>query len=71
MSDRNHKTPLWQARERTGLSRETVSRLLDPPISSKTLERMERGEAPLKGYRLKQLAVIYEVPLDDLETAAA
>ena len=70
MSDTLEKTPLWLARERTGLSRETVARRLDPPISSKTLERMEKGHAPLRGFRLKQLAAIYEVPQRDLEAAA-
>lgn len=53
-----------------GLSRERVAAKLDPPISSKTLERMEQGKAPLKGFRLKQLAAIYEVATADLEDAA-
>lgn len=66
MTDKEKKTPLRAARERTGLSRETVVRQLDPPISTKTLERMERGTAPLKGFRLKQLAAIYEVPVTEL-----
>lgn len=69
MTDTKQKTPLWIARERTGLSRETVVRRLDPPISAKTLERMERGAAPLKGFRLKQLAAIYEVPVRELDAA--
>jgi transcriptional regulator with XRE-family HTH domain len=66
VTDTVEKTPLRAARERTGLSRETVVRRLDPPISTKTLERMENGLAPLKGFRLKQLAAIYEVPISDL-----
>lgn len=70
MTDTLNKTPLWIARERTGLSRETVSRKLDPPISAKTLERMEKGAAPLKGFRLRQLADIYEVSEDDLRCVA-
>lgn len=67
MTDKDQKTPLWLARERTGLSREAVVRQLDPPISTKTLERMENGKAPLKGFRLKQLAAIYDVAADELD----
>jgi hypothetical protein len=70
VTDTAEKTPLWVARERTGLSREMVVRRLDPPISAKTLERMERGVAPLRGYRLKQLAAIYEVPVEQIGAAA-
>lgn len=70
MADTNGKSSLLVARERTGLSREAVVRQLDPPISTKTLERMEKGGAPLKGFRLKQLAAIYDVPVAELEAAA-
>lgn len=68
MTDRANKTPLWIARERAGLSREMVTRRaeLDPPISAKTLERMERGIAPLRGFRIKQLAAIYDVDVKEL-----
>lgn len=62
---------LRAARDRLGLSREKVARLLDPPISAKTLERMENGDAPLKGFRLKQLAAIYEVTVESLTEEAA
>lgn len=71
MSDTTTKTPLRLARERTGYSRETVVRQLDPPITTKTLERMEKGAAPLRGFRLKQLAAIYGVPVEELKTKAA
>lgn len=63
------KSKLRLLREATGLSRERVAAQLDPPMSSKTLERMEQGKAPLKGFRLKQLAVIYDVSPDDLGDA--
>ena len=52
--------PLKLAREATGLSRERVSRLLDPPISAKTLERWEAGSR-VKRWRLVQLADVYRV----------
>lgn len=63
----------WEARDEYGLSREKVAALLDPPISSKTLERWERGETPLPKWRAKQLAAIYGVTLKSLngEKAAA
>ena len=65
------RTPLRIARDRTGLSREAVVRRLDPPITTKTFERMERGDAPLKGFRIKQLAVIYGVEPHELTGEAA
>ncbi len=64
------KSKLRLVREATGLSRERVAAQLDPPISSKTLERMEQGLAPLKGFRLKQLAALYDVSVDELGDAA-
>jgi DNA-binding transcriptional regulator YiaG len=54
-------SPLRAAREKEGLSREAVTRLLDPPVSSKTLERWEKGETPVPGHRLRELAAIYRV----------
>ena len=48
------------------MSREAAARLMDPPISTKTLERMERGSAPLRLWRLQQLARIYGCALEDL-----
>ena len=54
------------ARERRGYSREYVSRQLEPPISSKTLERWEQGASPVKPWRLVQLASVYEVKVAEL-----
>lgn len=71
MSDTDTKTPLRIARENKGYSREKVVRRLDPPVSTKTLERMERGDAPLRGWRLEQLAAIYGVPVEELKNQAA
>lgn len=56
--------------ETEGLSREQVVRLLDPPVSAKTLERWERGVSPVKRPRLRELAAIYRVRLADIEDAA-
>jgi DNA-binding transcriptional regulator YiaG len=61
VTDTIEKTPLWQARESVGLSREHVTRLLDPPISAKTLERWEKGISPLRPWWRQRLAVIYDV----------
>ena len=62
-------TPLRRARERKGFSREHVTRHLEPPISSKTLERWEdpghSSQAP--GWRLEQLAELYGVDLKRLQ----
>lgn len=70
MTDTLTSTNLREARDRLGYSREHVVRRpeLDPPITTKTLERWESGETPVKGYRLRQLARIYEMP--DLIEAA-
>jgi Helix-turn-helix domain len=56
------------ARERVELSREAVTRRpeLNPPISTKTLERWEIPGARVKRWRLKQLARIYGVTIADL-----
>ncbi len=59
MSDR-----LRQARDFTGLSREKVAAQLG--ISSKTLERWEKGTTSAKRYQLVRLAALYEVPLEQL-----
>jgi DNA-binding transcriptional regulator YiaG len=66
MSDTNTITPLRAARDRLGLPRERVAPQLDPPISSKTLERWEAG-AEVKLWRLQQLAAIYGVTAEELE----
>jgi len=58
-------TPLRAARDRLGLPRERVTAQLDPPISSKTLERWEAG-TEVKLWRLQQLATIYGVNVEDL-----
>ncbi len=55
---------LRQAREFTGLSREKVAAELG--ISSKTLERWEKGITPTKRYQLVRLAALYSVPLEQL-----
>lgn len=70
MADANDKGALWQAREGEGLSRERVARLLDPPVSAKTLERWERGLTPVPRHRLRQLAQIYRMRVGDLSVAA-
>lgn len=65
-------TPLRKARDHKGLPRERVAAQLDPPISSKTLERWESpayiGKVPL--YRMEQLAVIYGQSVRKLQAAA-
>lgn len=50
---------LRAARDKQGLSRERVAAQLDPPISSKTLERWEAPGAGVKRWRLEQLAILY------------
>lgn len=60
---------LREARDYLGLSREKVAAKVG--ISSKTLERWEKGETPVKRYQLQQLAEVYGVSVDDLEKAAA
>jgi DNA-binding XRE family transcriptional regulator len=64
-------TPLRAARERLGYSRERTAAQLDPPISSKTLERWEKPGARVPLWRLKQLAKIYRVGVARLEESAA
>jgi len=70
VSDTAAKMSLREAREATGFSREFVSRLLDPPVSAKTIERWEKG-AKVPRYRLRELALVYRVPLNQLLEAAA
>lgn len=62
--------PIWAARKAEGLSREKVVRLLDPPVSVKTLERWERGITPVPQYRVRQLAGVYRVRVGDLKAVA-
>ena len=57
----NNTSPLRAIREEAGLTREQVCELLDPPVSTKTLERWEKGTTPIKHRRMKQLALIYRV----------
>ena len=69
-------TPLRAAREAQGYAREKVVAQLDPPLTSKTLERWERdGVLPKRnGARriyLPQLARIYKCRQSDLELPEA
>lgn len=63
--------PIWRARHAEGLGREKVVRLLDPPVSSKTLERWERRVTPIPNWRVRQLAHIYRVTVTTLRDEAA
>ena len=62
------KLRLQAVREDIGYSREYVVRRpeLDPPISSKTLERYEKGTSAIKKLRLRQLARVYGVKVSEL-----
>lgn len=62
--------PIWDARKAESLSREQVVRLLEPPITTKTLERWERCITPAPKWRVRQLAQIYRVKADELEKVA-
>ena len=62
---------LREIREDAGLTREQVCALLDPPISSKTLERWEKGTHHPDDRRMGQLALIYRVPRRKLVTGDA
>jgi DNA-binding transcriptional regulator YiaG len=68
---RTNAHPIWPARLAENLSREKVVRLLDPPVSAKTLERWERGITPVPKWRVRQLAAIYRIRLSDLKDVAA
>lgn len=59
---RESQTPLREVRDRKGYSREWVAQRLDPPVSSKTIERWEQNPEKVKGFRLEQLAVLYDAP---------
>lgn len=62
--------PIYGARATEKLSREKIARLLDPPVSAKTLERWEKRVNPIPKWRLRQLALIYRASLDELEDVA-
>jgi transcriptional regulator with XRE-family HTH domain len=55
---------LRAARDDLGLSREKVAAQLG--VSSKTIERWEKGEPSAPRYRLIELAPIYGVPVEAL-----
>ena len=59
---------LREARAVTGLSRERVVRdpRLDPPMTSKTLERWEKNYHRAPKWRLEQLAAVYGVSVESL-----
>jgi transcriptional regulator with XRE-family HTH domain len=57
---------LRRARDAEDLSREYVARLLQPPVSMKTLERWENGTTPIPMHRRRELAAIYRVPVEQL-----
>lgn len=64
MSDTGtRKSQIWRRRERVGLARERVAAQLDPPISSKTLERWEKNVTPIPGWRKVQLEALYEAAM--------
>lgn len=65
----DERVGLRQARERTGLSREKVAPQVG--ISSKTLERWERGDTSPKRYIVERLAVIYGITVDAIELEVA
>ena len=62
---------LRTVREDAGLTREQVCQLLDPVISTKTLERWEKGTHTPSDRRMSQLAMIYRVPRRKLVTGNA
>lgn len=61
LADNVRQSSLRAARDECGFSREAVCRQLEPPVSTKTLERWEDDALPLlrKRWRLIQLAAIY------------
>lgn len=59
-----------EEREQAGFSRERVAGRLDPPISSKTLERWEKGLSPFPRWRAIQLAALYGVDVEAFAEAA-
>ena len=66
MGEDRDPTALQMARETERLSCEQVGRLIDPPVSGRTVKRWEKGEASLDYWRLRQLAQVYRVPVDEL-----
>jgi transcriptional regulator with XRE-family HTH domain len=60
VSRRNGTFTLLEARKSTGLSREKAAAQVN--ISSKTLERWEKGRTPAKRYIVDQLADVYRIP---------
>lgn len=65
----NGKSRLRLAREAEGLSRERAAAHIG--ISSKTLERYEKGVTPVPRFRLREFAKLYRVQrLSELERAA-
>ena len=71
MSDTAEKTALRVARERAGYSRERVAAMLDPPVSSKTVERWEKTPRLVTRWRLRQFAALYEVKITSLNGTRA
>lgn len=67
MTDTVEKTPLRGQRDRLGLSRERVAAQLEPPISSKTLERWETPGYTVPLWRLEQLAALYKCAIADVQ----
>lgn len=61
---------MWIAREAEGLSREKAVRRLTDPVSTKTLERWEKGVTPTPRHLLRELAAIYQVTVEAIEEAA-
>ena len=67
MAATSKDSPLRSAREHAELSREAVARQLDPPVAMKTLERWETPGYRVKRFRLRQLALIYGVTVEQLQ----
>jgi DNA-binding transcriptional regulator YiaG len=65
------RSVLRTVREDAGLTREQVCALLDPPVTTKTLERWEKGEYQPDDRRMGQLAMIYRVTRRKLVTGNA
>lgn len=70
MTDTKSFSSLRQARDAIGFSREEVVRMVEPPISSKTLERWEKNPKQVPLWRLEQLAHLYRTSLNRLRKAA-
>lgn len=49
-----------ERRKSLGLSRERVAAQLEPPVTSKTLERWEKSKTPIPGWRALQLLAVYD-----------